>query len=90
MEYGLPDHKSSVKVFLTQMFIEMFGTSIWVMAFNYANKDPLTRAFAYFLTWIIGSTVSGAHFNPALSLAVYLSQKEYKKLLPYLICVWIS
>jgi glycerol uptake facilitator-like aquaporin len=75
MEYGLPDVKSSGRVYFTVLMFEFLGTAFQVMAFNYSFNNYITRATAYFVTWILASTISGAHFNPVLSLAVYMSQR---------------
>ena len=45
------------------------------------------RGIAYVCGWIIASTISGAHFNPATSLAVYLMEGQYKDHAFYLIGV---
>lgn len=90
MEYGLPDVRRSAKAFITLMIFELLGSAVWVMAFNYSNNNYFVRAASFFFMWMIASTVSGAHFNPAISLAVYMSQRKYRKLFPYLFCVWIA
>jgi glycerol uptake facilitator-like aquaporin len=88
MEYGLPDIKSSGRVYATVLFFEFIGSAVQIMAFNYSFNNYFVRAATYFFTWIIASTISGAHFNPAVSLAVYLAQRKYRKLFPYLIVVY--
>jgi glycerol uptake facilitator-like aquaporin len=35
------------------------------------------RGFAYFVGWMIAVAVSGAHFNPATTLAVYIAEGKY-------------
>lgn len=90
MEYGLPDIKHSKRAYVVLLIYEFIGSAMWVLAFNYTYNDYFSRAAVFFFTWIIASTVSGAHFNPAISLAVYLAQRKYKKLFGYLIAVWVA
>lgn len=46
------------------------------------------RAFVYFVGWIIAVSVSGAHFNPATSLGVYLAEGKYLRQIGRLIIYW--
>ena len=38
----------------------------------------MVRAYTYFIAWIIAYNVSGAHFNPATSFAVYITEQKWK------------
>jgi len=73
MEYGLPDVKASKAVLYVMLLYEFWGTAFWVMAFNYSYNNYFVRGVTYSVLWIICSTTTGAHFNPALSLAVWMS-----------------
>lgn len=44
-------------------------------------SDPLLRGLAYFMGWLMACSVSGAHFNPATSLAVYMYERKKKNTL---------
>jgi glycerol uptake facilitator-like aquaporin len=46
------------------------------------------RAFAYFVGWLIAVSVSGAHFNPAVSLAVYIAEGKYSRQIGRLLIYW--
>jgi glycerol uptake facilitator-like aquaporin len=61
------------------LFYETFGAAFVVLAYNLSNGSLLVRAFAYYIGFIIAANVSGAHFNPATSLAVFIVQKKYKE-----------
>lgn len=39
----------------------------------------MARACAFFMVWLMANSVSGAHFNPASSLVVFLYQRQYRK-----------
>ena len=58
---------------------EFLGTALVTWAFNLGFKDNLIRAMAFMAAFIIAYNVSGAHFNPATSLAVYMYEKEKRK-----------
>ena len=88
MEPGLPDYKGSCKVLTTQMFFEVIGTAVWVIAFNYGEKDYFIRAISYFATYMICSNISGAHCNPAVTLGVYIASKEYKRNFLWMLLAW--
>jgi glycerol uptake facilitator-like aquaporin len=44
-------------------------------AFTLSNGDLFIRALAYFIVYVLASHITGAHFNPATTLAVYISDK---------------
>ena len=54
-----------------KLLYEFIGTAFLVFAFNAGG-----RGTAYFLMWIIAYKVSGAHFNPATSLAVFIVERQ--------------
>jgi len=49
-------------------------------AYNIADKNPQIRAAAFFIIYLLAVNVSGAHFNPAVSVAVYLTEKENRNM----------
>ena len=59
------------------LLYEFIGTAFMVYAFN---CGPLARPFVFFIFWVIAYKVSGAHFNPATSLAVFIAEKQMKNL----------
>jgi glycerol uptake facilitator-like aquaporin len=56
----------------------MLGTAVITWAYNLGGKGYEIRAIAYFAMYILAVNVSGGHFNPATSLAVYLTEAESK------------
>jgi glycerol uptake facilitator-like aquaporin len=64
------------------LLYEFIGTAFMVYAFN---CNQLGRPFVYFMFWIVAYKVSGAHFNPATSLAVFIVEKQMKNLPGFLI-----
>src|ERR1035437_6977197 len=59
------------------LFYEFLGTAIVTYAFNLGLQNGQVRATAYFIAYILAASISGAHFNPATSLAVFLYEKQY-------------
>lgn len=60
------------------LFYEFLGAALMVYTFNFAASDYFARGFAYFIGWMFAVTISGAHFNPATSFAVYLFEGRYR------------
>lgn len=57
---------------------EFCGSALMIYAYNLNGNDYTARAFAYFIGYMIASQISGAHFNPATSLSVYIVEQKYK------------
>ena len=55
---------------------EFLGTALVTWAFNLGLKDDLIRAMAFMAAYIIAYNVSGAHFNPAITIAVLIKEGE--------------
>lgn len=43
---------------------------------------------SYFAFWVLAVSISGAHFNPATSLAVYLAEGKYGRQIGRLLLYW--
>jgi len=65
--------------FYSALLYEFLGTAIVTAAFNLSTKVAMVRAGAYLGVYLFAGGVSGGHFNPATTLAVYLSEKEHKE-----------
>ena len=76
MESSVPASYSGL-LLARALFLEFLGTMGAVYAFNFTANNYFARAMNYFTFWIIAVAVSGAHFNPATTLAVYLSEGKW-------------
>jgi len=60
---------------------EAFGTGFLLYAINLQNGELFGQfgiAFMLFACLLIGGPITGAHFNPAVTLGVYISNKHWK------------
>lgn len=70
------DNKAIVFVY------EAFGTGLLVYAINLQmgeNFGQFGIAFMLFALLLIGGPITGAHYNPAVSLGIYISNKRWKE-----------
>lgn len=77
METGRFD-KSNVRSLLLALLYEFCGSCALSYGYNLSNHNPFSRSLVYMFGFIIAYEVSGAHFNPATSLAVFLTEKKYQ------------
>ena len=78
MESSIPESNAKSHLFRA-LFYEFWGGALTVYAFNFTAGNVLKRAFAYFVGWLMAVAVSGAHFNPATTLGVYLAEGKYMR-----------
>lgn len=78
MEGSIPEIHKGLHL-VRALFFEFLGCWVTIYAFNFSANDYWQRALAHFTMWMMAFTVSGAHFNPALTLGVYLSEGKYGK-----------
>ena len=89
MEASVPEIHSGLHLFRA-LVMEFLGTALTVYAYNYTAASYMGRGFAYFIGWILSVSISGAHFNPAVTLAVYLAEGKYlRQLLRMLLYMFI-
>lgn len=88
MEQSVPEY-STGRQLIRSLFYEFMGSALIVYAFNFTQASYIGRGYAYFIGWIICVSVSGAHFNPATSLAVYLVEGKYLRQLGRLLLYWL-
>lgn len=88
MEASIPEHKTGLHLFRAA-FNEFLGTAVMIYAFNFTKASYMGRAFAYFVMWMISVSVSGAHFNPATTLAVYIAEGKFMRQLVRLLVYWL-
>ena len=78
-----------------KLLYEFIGTAIMVYAFNSVGAVPTdqkgfyvrARPFAYMIMWIIAYKVSGAHFNPATSLAVVITERKTENIIGFFLTI---
>lgn len=58
-------------------FYEFLGTAMLLLGYNFTN-DGAAVAFSLFVGIIIANKISGGMFNPAVSIAVYVSSGKIK------------
>jgi|LauGreDrversion4_2_1035121.scaffolds.fasta_scaffold213684_2 glycerol uptake facilitator-like aquaporin len=76
--------------FCAALFYEFLGTAVVTYAYNLGYKNYEIRAGAYLAVYLFAVNISGGHFNPATSLAVYLTEKDKRnKNLSYLLSVML-
>jgi len=61
------------------LFFEFLGSAVVSFAFTLAYFDFFARAMAFFMCFVLFHHISGAHFNPATSFAVYIKEKMVGK-----------
>ena len=71
--------KGNIRHLIRALIYEFCGAALYTYAFNFSTGNYFARAFAYSVGWIIAVSVSGAHFNPATSLGVYLAEGKYMR-----------
>lgn len=78
MEASVPERHSFLHLLRAAVY-EFIGGALTVCAFNFTQTSYMGRAFVYFIGWILAVSVSGAHFNPAVSLGVYIAEGKYMR-----------
>lgn len=87
MESSIPE-KGTFKHLLRALFYEFWGSAAAVYSFNFTTASYVGRAFTYFVFWLIAVSISGAHFNPATSLGVFLAEGKYGRQIVRLLLYW--
>ena len=59
----------------TVLIYEALGTAFVTVAFTLSMQIDMIRAFAYFAAFLFAWHITGAHFNPATTLACFLYDK---------------
>lgn len=88
MESSIPE-TGTWKHLIRALVAEFCGGALTVYAFNFTTASYLGRAFSYFVGWLIAVSTSGAHFNPATTLGVYLSEGKYGKQIARMLLYWL-
>lgn len=88
MEPSVPEMHTGLHL-MRSAICEFAGTALWVYSFNFTFASYFGRAFCYFIGWMLFVAVSGAHFNPATTLGVYIAEGKYAKQIGRLIVYWL-
>ena len=64
---------------MKKLFIELFGTYFLVLIIGLSSGNPIAVGFGLMVLVYCGAHISGAHYNPAVTLAMFL-QKEISAL----------
>lgn len=79
------DHR--IHFIVPVILTELIGTCLFSMATNLSGPDMLTKPLAFFALIVCCFDVSGGHLNPAVTLGVYLVERNYKKHAVYLVFI---
>lgn len=88
METGRSDWSEKKRVF-TAFLYEFLGSAIIAYAYNLGNQNQTVRCAAYMIGFLFAYHISGAHFNPATSLAVLLTERKIGEDLTYFLLVML-
>lgn len=72
---------------------EVIGTFILLTAIqlsNGINAGPPQVCACIFMAGIFACRVSGAHFNPSVTLVIYLIEAKWKENLPIALTIFVS
>lgn len=69
---------------------ECAGTALLVYAVNVSKADPVAICFSLFTAIMIAGPISGGHFNPAVTIGVFISQNKPVEKLVLLGCIIAS
>jgi aquaporin Z len=61
---------------LVIFMFEFFGTFVMVFALNASMGSPVCVGLTYYFLYLLINPFGGAHFNPAVSLAVWLNMEK--------------
>lgn len=74
----------------TVMFFEMLGTALFVYGIIMTDTAA-SIPFSLFASILIFGAITGGHFNPAVSLGVYIAEgKDYGKNFLFLLMIWLG
>jgi glycerol uptake facilitator-like aquaporin len=80
-----------VKAVFVVAFYEILGTAMLVFAINATTNRPFGIALVLFGCILIGGPISGAHYNPAVTLAVYMmNYKDWKQNIGWVFMYWTA
>ena len=78
--------KSENKWILVPVY-EMIGTALFIYCILVSHGNPLAVVIGLFSSIIIFGGITGGHFNPAVSIGVYIANGKWLKQLLFLILI---
>ena len=73
----------------TVFVMEALGTALFIYGIMLSN-NAVTFAFSLFASIMIFGGITGGHFNPAVTLGVYISEGKYKENLSWVGLLWVA
>jgi glycerol uptake facilitator-like aquaporin len=70
-------------------FYEFLGTAMLVLGYNFTSAG-LAVGFNLFVGILMSAKVSGGMFNPAVTIAVYLSEGTFLKNIILIVMIWVA
>ena len=80
-------HKTIVLIY------EALGTGFLLYAINMTSGSPNAKfgiAFTIFALILIGGPITGAHYNPAVTIAVFISNKHWREDWQFAVMIMLS
>ena len=75
---------------LTVCTYEMFGTAMLVFNILVSGGDAVAGSLTAFAIICVLAPVTGAHFNPAISIGVYVSRIDFRHDLGFFLIILVS
>ena len=69
---------------------ELVGTAIFIYMILVSTGDAIAVPLALFSVIIIFGGITGGHFNPAVTLGVYLHEGKWKENAPFMMLIMTS
>jgi len=69
-------YKSKRSLMPMVLIYELLGSALVTYSFVLGSQSEFVRAVAFLIGWTLASTISGAHFNPAITLAVFFYKRK--------------
>jgi hypothetical protein len=88
METGLMSSDKKGGIIAAAIF-EFLGTMLQSTAYIFGGQVADVRQGLYFVGWLLAAGISGAHFNPASTFAIFLMEPNKGQNAKYLIFIWI-
>lgn len=73
----------------TVFIYEVLGTALFIYGIMLSN-NPVTFAFSLFASIMIFGGITGGHFNPAVTLGVYISEGKFGANISWLGILWVA